>query len=186
VSDQDSGFFQTFGIVLGALIVFTIVIWFVATHIADATQVQWAKEERATASEAVERTKPIGRVAIAGETPAPSATPAANAPAPAPTDAGAATASAALVAAAAGPVSGEDVYNGTCFACHAVGAAGAPKIGDKADWGPRIAKGTDTLVQHAISGFQGEKGIMPPKGGRVDLSDDAIKAAVEFMVSKAQ
>jgi cytochrome c5 len=185
VSNLDRRFFETFAIVLGALIVFTIVIYFVANHIASGTQVEWAKEERATAADAVERTKPIGQVAIAGETPAaetPAASPPATTGAPAPAEAGAATASAAPAA----PASGEDVYNSTCFACHAVGAAGAPKLGDKADWGPRIAKGTDTLVQHAIAGFQGEKGIMPPKGGRADFPDESIKAAVEFMVSKAQ
>jgi cytochrome c5 len=83
-------------------------------------------------------------------------------------------------------MSGEQVYNTVCFACHATGAAGAPKLGDKADWGPRIAQGEDTLVKHAIDGFQGQKGVMPPKGGRVDISDDAVKAAVEFMMSNAQ
>ena len=83
-------------------------------------------------------------------------------------------------------MSGEQVYNTVCFACHATGAAGAPKLEDKADWAPRIAQGEDTLVKHAIEGFQGQKGVMPPKGGRVDISDEAVKAAVEFMVSKAQ
>ena len=82
--------------------------------------------------------------------------------------------------------SGEKIYQATCFACHATGVLGAPKFGDKADWGPRIAQGTDTLVQHAINGFQGQKGIMPPKGGRADYSDADVAAAVQYMVSKAQ
>jgi cytochrome c5 len=187
VSDLDRRFYETFAMVLGALIVFSIFIYFLANYISGQTQEQWSKEERATAATALDRTKPVGSVNIAGETPPATATaatePAAQ-PAPAPAEAAATTAG--VAPAAGGTPSGEDIYNGTCFACHATGAAGAPKIGDKADWGPRIAKGTDTLVQHAINGFQGEKGIMPPKGGRADFSDDAVAAAVKYMVSKAQ
>jgi cytochrome c5 len=186
VSDQDNRrFFEHFSVVLGVLVVFTIIIYFVANHISGATQVQWSNDERASGGDMAERLKPVGSVAVTGEstavvgeTAAPGAAPSA-APATAPVETAAASAAPAAAA------SGEDIYNGTCFACHATGAAGAPKLGDKADWGPRIAKGTDTLVQHAISGFQGEKGIMPPKGGRADFSDDSIKAAVEFMMSKA-
>ena len=62
-----------------------------------------------------------------------------------------------------------------CIACHAPpGLNGAPPMGDVAAWAPRIAKGMDTLHQHALMGFQGEKGLMPQKGGRVDLSDAEI------------
>jgi cytochrome c5 len=81
--------------------------------------------------------------------------------------------------------SGEAVYNQTCQVCHAAGVAGAPKLGDKADWGPRVAQGKDTLYQHAIAGFTGKKGAMPPKGGNTALPDADVKAAVDFMVSKA-
>ena len=78
---------------------------------------------------------------------------------------------------------GKGTYDGACFACHATGAAGAPKFGDKAAWAPRIAKGMDVLKQHAVQGFKGDTGFMPAKGGRADLSDDAVGAAVEYMVS---
>lgn len=81
---------------------------------------------------------------------------------------------------------GKQVYDMVCFACHADGIAGAPKLGDKALWGPRIAQGMDTLVNHAINGFQGSTGVMPPKGGRMDLSDEDIKAAVSYMVDQAK
>jgi len=185
VSDQDRGFYQKFGLVLGALVLFTVFIYFVANHISGATAVEWEKAERATSADAIERLKPVGQVAIAGEKPA-GGEAAAPGAAAAPAEAAPAPAATAANAAPAATPSGEDIYNATCFACHATGAAGAPKLGDKADWGPRIAKGTDTLVQHAINGFQGEKGIMPPKGGRADYSDDAIAAAVKFMESKAQ
>lgn len=81
---------------------------------------------------------------------------------------------------------GKATYDGACFACHATGAAGAPKFGDKAAWGPRVAKGLDMLKAHAKQGFKGNSGFMPPKGGRGDLSDAAVEAAVEYMASQVQ
>lgn len=89
---------------------------------------------------------------------------------------------AAAPAATADLAKGKSIYGTACFACHATGAAGAPKLDDKAAWAPRIAQGMDTLVQHAING----KGAMPPKGGRLDLSDDDIRDAVAYMVGEAE
>lgn len=77
-------------------------------------------------------------------------------------------------------------YDSVCFACHSTGAAGAPKTGDKAAWSDRIAKGMDTLKKHAIEGFKGSAGFMPAKGGRADLSDADVGAAVEYMVSQSK
>ncbi len=76
---------------------------------------------------------------------------------------------------------GEKVYATACAACHTTGAAGAPRVGDTGAWGTRIAQGMDTLNEHAIKGFR----AMPPKGGRLDLSDDAVVAAVAYMVEKS-
>lgn len=87
--------------------------------------------------------------------------------------------------AASGAVDGTKVYNGLCAGCHAVGAGGAPKAGDKAAWGPRIAKGKDTLYNHAINGFQGSNGVMPARGGNPKLTDDEVKAAVDHLVKLA-
>lgn len=103
-----------------------------------------------------------------------------EAPAPAPV-----AAAPAPVAAADGG-KGADVFKKTCAMCHQTGVAGAPKLGDKADWGPRIAQGKDTLYKHAIEGFNGNKGAMPAKGGSPSLSDDDVKVAVDFIVSKAE
>jgi cytochrome c5 len=94
--------------------------------------------------------------------------------------------SAAPAATAAAPAAdenaaGKSVFNKVCAMCHAVGAAGAPKPGDKADWGPRIAQGMDVLHKHAIEGFTGSKGQMPPRGASPGLSDDEVKAAVKYM-----
>jgi cytochrome c5 len=87
---------------------------------------------------------------------------------------------------AAAPSPGEKVYQGTCVMCHGSPAVGAPVIGNKADWAPRIAQGKDVLYTHALQGFTGEKGAMPAHGGNPSLSDDQVKSAVDYMVSRAQ
>ena len=79
---------------------------------------------------------------------------------------------------------GEKLFGSVCTTCHTAGLMGAPKFGDKAAWAPRIAQGKDTLYKHAIGGYQGKSGVMPAKGGS-QASDDEVKAAVDYMVSKA-
>src|SRR5690606_8817693 len=153
--------------------------------------------------------EPKGEEGATAEAPA-DAAPAAAAPAPAPAPAAAAPADAALAAAPAPPpaasapaaaaaapaagdaaadaaagvdlAKGKQIYDTTCMACHMTGAANAPKMGDKARWEPLIAEGMDKMVEIAIKG----KGAMPPKGGRLDLSDDDIRATVAYMVSNSQ
>lgn len=97
-------------------------------------------------------------------------------------------ASALMVMAAANVQAGEGqtVYQQACFACHGTGAANAPKTGDKAAWKARIAKGMKTLNKHAVDGFKGDKGFMPAKGGRSDLSNAAVEAAVKYMVDQSK
>lgn len=104
----------------------------------------------------------------APEAPAPEAAAPAPAPAPAPV--------------VAENVLGKSIFNKTCSLCHAAGVAGAPKPGDTADWGPRIAQGNDLLYKHALEGFTGAKGMMPARGGNTALTDDEVKAAVDYMV----
>ena len=81
---------------------------------------------------------------------------------------------------------GESIYKSKCIACHATGAAGAPKLGDITAWGTRISQGNAVLLQHAIEGFKGDKGYMPPKGGYLNLSDEEISITVQYMVSQSQ
>ncbi len=114
--------------------------------------------DRATA----ERLQPVGSVCVEGE------------------DCGTAVADAG--AASGEPRDGETVYNSGCAACHATGAAGAPKIGDAAAWAPHIEKGMDTLVKHAYEGFN----AMPAKGMCSDCSEEEIAAAVEYIVGKSK
>ena len=106
------------------------------------------------------------QVAAANTAPSPVANPT---PSPAATTTAAAT---------AGPPA---LFNQVCSACHATGVAGAPKVGDKAAWAPRIAQGIDALTANAIHG----KGAMPPKGGS-SASDADIKAVVAYMVNAAK
>jgi cytochrome c5 len=137
----------------------------------------------------LERIKPVGQLntgapitlSAPGTPAAPVATAAAVAPAAPAT--GAATAAPAKPAAAR---SGEQVFNTTCMVCHGTGAAGAPKLGDKAAWAPRIKQGNAVLVQHATQGFTGKTGVMPPRGTCGNCSDQELKGAVEYMVSKAK
>ena len=97
-----------------------------------------------------------------------------------------APAAVAAPVAAAAPTSnsaeGKKVYDSACFACHATGVAGSPKLGDQALWAPRIAQGMDVLYNTSLKG----KGAMPPKGGNMSLEDSAVKAAVDYMVSQSK
>lgn len=82
---------------------------------------------------------------------------------------------------------GKAIWSETCQVCHKPGLAGAPKIGDKTAWQPRIAQGMDTLFNHAIHGFLGKAGTeMPAKGGNAALTDEQVKLAVRYMVSQSQ
>ncbi len=101
------------------------------------------------------------------------------APPPAPAEQAAAPAAAAAPAVAA---DGKGIYEKTCLACHAAGVAGAPKLGDKAAWAPRLATGADALLNSVLKG----KNAMPPKGGNTALSDAEVKAAVDYMVAQSK
>jgi len=113
-----------------------------------------------------QRLKPVGEVAI-GKVERPQQTAVAN-------------------AAAAGPTkaanTGEQLYNSVCQACHGAGLAGAPKVGDKSAWQPRIAQGINTLYDNSLKGIR----AMPPKGGAMSASDAEVKAAVDYMVGRSK
>lgn len=81
---------------------------------------------------------------------------------------------------------GKSTYDAACGVCHTAGVAGAPIVGDKEAWAERIAQGNDVMLKHVLEGFQGKTGYMPPKGGFAHLSDDDVKAALEYMVQGSQ
>ncbi len=92
----------------------------------------------------------------------------------------------AMAEAAPTLLTGQQVYNAICIACHAPpGIGGAPALGDGDAWAPRIAQGAETMIHRALHGFSGSTGIMPRKGGRLDFSDEEVIAAVEYMIEQA-
>jgi cytochrome c5 len=84
-----------------------------------------------------------------------------------------------------GTMDGKFIYDKLCTTCHTGGVAGAPKL-EKAAWTARIAQGNDTLYKHAIEGYQGPAGVMPARGGNPSLSDDQVKATVDWMLGALQ
>ena len=167
-ASHDRTFFDTFLLVLGILVGVTIGLIIIARIIAANTSVANRAEDPVYQRQVEERIRPVARVAIAGQDNSSLAPPAA---------------AAAVAATAAADLTGEQVYNQACVACHGAGVAGAPKLGDKAAWAPRIAQGMDTLHAHALQGYQGKAGYMPPKGGRTDLSDQSILNGVDYIIA---
>jgi cytochrome c5 len=164
----DRRFIDTFSIVIGALVAVSMVLFIVSRIVATRTQLSYVNEYPEDAAAVAQRIKPFGSVGLPGDDQSHAAE-LAVAPAP-----------------VAAPLSGPQVYNQVCMACHAQGIGGAPKIGDKGLWGPRIAQGANTLHEHALKGYQGKAGVMPQKGGRVDLSDKEIADAVDYMVAQSR
>lgn len=167
--EQDQIFFRNFSLALGAIAVMMVVFFIVAQFAGTSDTAETEMNDEKVA----EITAPVGQVTATGE------------------EMEAATeevvADATADTAASGDV-GETVYKSLCVNCHGIPAMAAmmPQTGDKAAWQPRIEKGIDTLYDHAINGFTGDMGMMPGKGGNPSLSDDEVKAAVDYMVGQVQ
>jgi len=159
---SDTQFFNSFSLVLGLLIAIAIVLFAFARSVGADVQQRNVLEDPLSIQNVEVNTKPFALLAVAGHDN--SALVAATKPAAAP--------------AADVPATGELAFQQVCSACHSTGVNGAPKIGDHAAWGPRIAQGKETLYAHAIGG----KGNMPAKGG-TNWPDDTIRKTVDYMVS---
>jgi cytochrome c5 len=160
---SDTQFFNSFSLVLGVLIFFAIVLFVFARNIGADTQGKDVLLDPLHLKEVQSNIQPFGQVAIAGQDNSALV---------------ALTASKTEAPAADIPTTGEQAFTKVCSACHAAGINGAPKIGDHAAWGPRIAQGKEVLYQHAIGG----KGNMPARGGTT-WPDATIRMAVDYMVS---
>jgi cytochrome c5 len=168
---HDQQFFDNFMLVIGLLAAAAVGIFFLARIVSGNTEAVYNSEDPRAQAAIVERIKPVGRVLLMGDAEL----------------AAAAQAAMATPAPAAAPLTGPQVYNAACIACHQPpGLTGAPPLGDVTAWAPRIAQGVETLYQHALQGFQGAVGFMPAKGGRVDLSDDEIRAGVDYLIEQAR
>ena len=167
---QDKQFFDSFMLVVGILIGVVVGLFFLARIVAIDTQGRFVLEDPQVQAEIEERISPVGRVALLGDVELDVEPAAAVEPAP-------------VEAAMSGP----QVYNAACYLCHSPpGVGGAPVLGVAEDWAGRLEKGMETLVDHAINGFQGDTGFMPPKGGRIDLSDEEIVDALEYMLEQVE
>jgi cytochrome c5 len=170
VRKHDTHFFNTSMLVIGALVAVTIVLFAFARIVAERTQEPEVFADSLYRASVEERIRPPVRVAIAGQ------------------DNTALVIqglSQSVAIALEIPKDGPALYETVCKTCHLTGLVGSPKLGDRANWAPRIAQGKDTLYQHAIAGYTGTAGVMPAKGGRTDLSDDLVKAGVDYMLSQS-
>jgi len=158
---RDQKFFDMYSLVIGILVALALAIFIFSARISDLTQGVYTRDVAEYQTELADRIRPVGQVYLAGEEQQSSAPVVEVAAEPEPV---------------ATAMSGPQVYNSACLACHGAGLGGAPILG---------AQGTDTLKQHALQGFSGGLGYMPPKGGRADLSDAEIEAAVDYMVSES-
>jgi cytochrome c5 len=163
-ASHDRKFFDTFMMILGMLVAVAVALIILARIIAGNATDMAKAEDPVYRQEIAQRIQPVARVAVAGED------------------------NSALAPAQAEPVamadlSGEEAFNQACAACHGAGIAGAPKYGDPSAWSARIGQGIETLNKHALEGYQGKDGYMPPKGGRTDLSDQSVLNAVDYIVA---
>ncbi len=166
-NNPDKHFFDLFMIVMGSLVGITFGLFLLANYIAGKTQEVYVLQDASYQELVDERIAPVSRVALDGDTLE---------------NAG----EVAKIEPVVEVLSGPQVYNQACVACHGAGVAGAPKTGDTTAWKARISQGDATLREHVINGFQGSTGYMPPKGGRADLSDDEILAAMAYILDQAR
>jgi cytochrome c5 len=164
--NPDKQFFDLFMLVIGILIGVTFALFLLSNYIAGQTQEVYILQDEPYQAQVLSNIQPVGQIAVDGEEVAQT-----------------------VQVAAAQPVvevlSGPQVYNMACLACHGTGVGGAPATGEVAVWAPRIAQGKSVLEDHALNGFTGDAGFMPPKGGRVDLSDEEILTAVEYILEQS-
>jgi cytochrome c5 len=160
-----------YSLVIGVLAFIALLILVLAMKMTNLTQSVFTSDTEEYQAEVAKRLQPFGQVYLPGEEMKADKPQVAQAEAAEPV---------------ATTMTGPQVYNAACIACHGPGIAGAPKVGDAAAWAPRIAQGNSTLYDHAVNGFTGAAGFMPPKGARMDLSDQEVHDAVDYMVSESQ
>ena len=172
MSKQDTHFVNTFSMVIGLLVVIALCLIALARAVAAHTQDTDVVEQRDFATSVASRIEPLSQEALVGQD---------NTAMAIKPDAPAGTGVVLPI-----PKDGTAVYEQVCSACHGLGIAGAPKAGDVAAWGPRIAKGKTVLYDHALHGFTGQTGTMPAKGNRLDIPDALVEEGVDHMISLAK
>jgi len=166
---RDQKFFDMYSLVIGVIGVVVFALFLVAMKMSDLTQGVYTQDAEEYQAALLERIRPVGEVYLSGEELAGTAPTVETTAEPEPV---------------AVTMSGPQVYNSACIACHSTGVGGAPIVGDAAVWTDRVAQGITVLKRHAVVGFTGATGFMPAKGGRMDLSDGEIEAAVDYMLGE--
>ena len=166
--NYDLEFLKRFSMVIAFLMAVTVGLILFARHLNATVQ---REPDPAAQQRVLERIAPAGAV-YAGATGAAQQAAALEA----------ATAAAAAEVAYGGTTDGSVIYESLCGACHTGGVGGAPTL-DHGHWDARIAQGTDTLYTHAIEGFTGAAGVMPARGGNPALTDEQMKATVDWMLA---
>ncbi len=172
MAKHDSHFMNVFSAVLGILIAIALVLIGISRLVDSGPKGARDTSDPLMQASAQERIRPFAQVAVSGENNSTKEIPKTVV----------AIAATSPGSAADQPIDGKSVFTNSCNACHGTGLLGSPKLGDKAAWAPRIAKGVATLDDHALHGFN----QMPAKGGNAGLPDEAVKNAVEYMVSQGR
>ncbi len=169
VTKSDAHFLKTFSLLIVGMMVFSLILVLGAMVLHQ----RWAHSESTMRAAAVEaRIRPVGGV-YSGETGRAAQLAAQEA----------ARAAMSSRVAFEGSLDGGLIYERVCAACHTGGVGGAPRMDDRSLWTARIDQGEDVLLRHAIEGYQGPSGLMPARGGRLDLSDEQVKASIDHMLS---
>ena len=168
---SDLDFLKKFSMVIAFLLATTVVLILLGSHLA-ATYHKYAVTPQA-AAQTEARIAPVGAVFAGkdGEIEHAAAEEAAKK-------------RAASEVAYGGTIDGKTIFGNLCTGCHTSGAGGAPTL-DPSHWGARLAQGKDTLYKHATEGFTGSSGVMPAKGGNPALTEEQVKATVDWMVAQA-
>lgn len=166
---RDQKFFDMYSLVIGLLAIFALAIFVLAMKMSNLTADVYSAGTEEYKASVADRLRPFGEVYLPGEelTAGDPQVPPAAAAAPVETT-----------------LSGPQVFNQACNVCHGNGIGGAPMLSDAAAWEQRTSQGVETLKEHAVNGYAGPTGFMPPKGGNVSLSDAEVHAAVDFMLEK--
>ena len=168
---RDQKFFDMYSLVIGVLAAIGLGLLVLAMKMSDLTQGVYTRDTAEYQAAVAERIRPVGTVYLPGEEQQAAAPVVAAGPEPEPV---------------ATAMTGPQVYNTACLACHATGVGGAPIVGDVPAWTDRLARGTETLYDHAINGFDGDAVTpMLPKGGRMDLTDQEVRDAVDYMIEES-
>jgi len=172
VTSTDRTFLKHFAMLIGFLMLVAVVLLALGQYIYSKHPPEQSPKRAEVVSE---RIAPVGAV-YAGDTGRAAMAAAQEA----------AKAAAASQVAYGGTTDGKTIFGNLCHSCHETGAGGAPKLSDKGAWTPRVAQGLDTLIKHATEGFTGKAGIMPAKGGNPALTDEQVKATVQWMLDQVK